>query len=110
MVEKFVLQLEAQLTDRGVTFELSEAATEWLAVRGYDKKFGARPLGRVIQEHIKKPLAEEILFGQLKDGGLVKVDVDPADPGRLDFDITPGDRFKPKKSGGKAKKSKEPVR
>ncbi|HAQ34267.1 MAG TPA: hypothetical protein DCQ53_02740, partial [Alphaproteobacteria bacterium] len=54
-VEKFVLQLEAQLTDRNVTFELSEAATEWLASRGYDEKFGARPLSRVIQEHIKKP-------------------------------------------------------
>ncbi|MAL08695.1 MAG: ATP-dependent Clp protease ATP-binding subunit ClpA [Maricaulis sp.] len=110
VVEKFVLQLEAQLTDRNVTFELSEAATEWLASRGYDEKFGARPLSRVIQEHIKKPLAEEILFGQLKDGGLVKVDVDPADSGRLDFDITPGDRIKPKKSGGTSKKSKEPVR
>jgi ATP-dependent Clp protease ATP-binding subunit ClpA len=111
VVEKFVLQLEAQLADRGVTFELSDAATEWLSKRGYDEKFGARPLARVIQEHIKKPLADEILFGQLKSGGLVKVDVDAADADRLDFEITPGDRLKPKKSrGGGKKKTKEPVR
>ena len=111
VVEKFVLQLEAQLADRGVTFELSDAATEWLSKRGYDEKFGARPLTRVIQEHIKKPLADEILFGQLKSGGLVKVDVDAADADRLDFEITPGDRLKPKKSrGGGKKKTKEPVR
>ena len=111
VVEKFVLQLEAQLADRGITFELSDAATEWLATRGYDQKFGARPLSRIIQEHIKKPLADEILFGQLKSGGLVKVDVDAADKDRLDFDITPGDRLKPKKPKGSGKKkTKEPVR
>ena len=111
VVEKFVLQLEAQLADRGVSFELTDAATEWLAKRGYDEKFGARPLSRVIQEHIKKPLADEILFGQLKSGGLVKVDVDAADAERLDFDITPGDRIKPKRPKGSGrKKTKEPVR
>jgi len=111
VVEKFVLQLEAQLADRGVSFELTDAATEWLAKRGYDEKFGARPLARVIQEHIKKPLADEILFGQLKAGGLVKVDVDAADAERLDFDITPGDRIKPKRPKGSGrKKTKEPVR
>ena len=111
VVEKFVLQLEAQLADRGITFELSDAATEWLARRGYDEKFGARPLSRVIQEHIKKPLADEILFGQLKSGGLVKVDVDAADKDRLDFDITPGDRLKSNKPKGSGKKkAKEPVR
>ena len=75
VVEKFVLQLEAQLMDRNVTFELSKAATEWIADKGYDSKMGARPLGRVIQEHIKKPLAEELLFGKLAKGGLVKVGV-----------------------------------
>ncbi|KMK66570.1 ATP-dependent Clp protease ATP-binding subunit ClpA [Puniceibacterium sp. IMCC21224] len=75
VVEKFVLQLEAQLMDRNVTIELSTAAAEWLADKGYDSKMGARPLGRVIQEHIKKPLAEELLFGQLMKGGLVKVGV-----------------------------------
>ncbi len=106
VVEKFVLQLEAQLTDRGVTFELTPDATAWLAERGYDSRFGARPLGRVIQEHIKKPLADEILFGELAKGGLVKVDIDPADDSRLDFHITPGDRLLPRnaKAGKKGKK------
>jgi ATP-dependent Clp protease ATP-binding subunit ClpA len=75
VVEKFVLQLEAQLMDRGVTIELTKPAAEWLAEKGYDDKMGARPLGRVIQEHIKKPLAEELLFGKLAKGGVVKVGV-----------------------------------
>ena len=75
VVEKFVLQLEAQLMDRHVTIELTKAAAQWLANRGYDEKMGARPLGRVIQEHIKKPLAEELLFGKLSKGGIVKVGV-----------------------------------
>jgi len=111
VVEKFVLQLEAQLADRGVTFELTEAATAWLGEKGYDETFGARPLGRVIQEHIKKPLAEEILFGQLKKGGVVQVDVDPADPERLDFEIIPGDRLKkPGKPSGSKAKDEETVR
>jgi ATP-dependent Clp protease ATP-binding subunit ClpA len=73
VVEKFVLQLEAQLSDRNVTFELTPEATHWLAVKGYDDHFGARPLARVIQEHIKKPLAEELLFGKLMRGGTVRV-------------------------------------
>ncbi len=75
VVEKFVLQLEAQLMDRGVTIELTKPAAEWLADRGYDDKMGARPLGRVIQEFIKKPLAEELLFGKLAKGGVVQVGV-----------------------------------
>jgi len=75
VVDKFVLQLEAQLMDRNVTFELSPAASEWLGNEGYDDRMGARPLARVIQEHIKKPLAEELLFGKLAKGGLVKVGV-----------------------------------
>ncbi|WP_051332153.1 ATP-dependent Clp protease ATP-binding subunit ClpA [Cucumibacter marinus] len=75
VVEKFIMQLEAQLSERGVEIELSPAANTWLAERGYDEQMGARPLGRVIQEHVKKPLADEVLFGKLKDGGLVKVDV-----------------------------------
>ena len=113
VVEKFVLQLEAQLADRGVTFELTEAATNWLGKKGYDEKFGARPLARVIQEHIKKPLAEELLFGQLRKGGVVKVNVDAADEDRLDFEIIPGDRLSgSNKKPRKPKKSpeKEPVR
>jgi ATP-dependent Clp protease ATP-binding subunit ClpA len=75
VVEKFVLQLEAQLLDRNVTIELTRPAAEWLADKGYDDKMGARPLGRVIQEHIKKPLAEELLFGKLAKGGNVQVGV-----------------------------------
>jgi ATP-dependent Clp protease ATP-binding subunit ClpA len=73
VVEKFVFQLEAQLADRGVTIELGEDAARWLAEKGYDEKFGARPLARVIQEHIKKPLADELLFGKLEHGGTVRV-------------------------------------
>ncbi len=73
MVQKFVLQLEAQLADRGVTFELDEKATAWLAERGYDERMGARPLGRLIQDVIKRPLADEVLFGKLQKGGVVKV-------------------------------------
>ncbi|HEY7576630.1 MAG TPA: ATP-dependent Clp protease ATP-binding subunit ClpA [Acetobacteraceae bacterium] len=84
VVEKFVMQLEAQLADRNVTIELSSAAKEWLAERGYDKLYGARPLARVIQEHIKKPLAEELLFGKLVKGGSVKVTMKD---GKLDFEI-----------------------
>ena len=82
VVEKFVLQLEAQLIDRDVHIELTNAAADWLADKGYDAKMGARPLGRVIQEHIKKPLAEELLFGKLMKGGLVKVGVKD---GKLDL-------------------------
>ncbi|MCV6587270.1 MAG: ATP-dependent Clp protease ATP-binding subunit ClpA, partial [Marinibacterium sp.] len=96
VVEKFVLQLEAQLMDRGVTIELSPGAAEWLADKGYDDKMGARPLGRVIQEHIKKPLAEELLFGSLAKGGVVRVNVKDGD---IDLQIEgPG---KPRISGDK---------
>ncbi|MDP3959192.1 MAG: ATP-dependent Clp protease ATP-binding subunit ClpA [Pseudorhodobacter sp.] len=75
VVEKFVMQLEAQLLDRGVHIELTPEAAAWLGEKGYDDKMGARPLGRVIQEHIKKPLAEELLFGKLIKGGVVVVEV-----------------------------------
>ncbi len=85
VVEKFVMQLEAQLADRNVTIELSSAAKEWLAERGYDRLYGARPLGRVIQEYIKKPLAEELLFGKLAKGGSVKVTMKDS---KLDFEFT----------------------
>ena len=84
VVEKFVLQLEAQLMDRNVTIELTRPAAEWLADKGYDDKMGARPLGRVIQENIKKPLAEELLFGKLAKGGVVKVGVKE---GKIDLRI-----------------------
>ena len=75
VVDKFVMELEGQLADRNVTIELSADARKWLAEKGHDPAFGARPLGRVIQEYIKKPLAEELLFGKLAKGGLVRVDL-----------------------------------
>jgi ATP-dependent Clp protease ATP-binding subunit ClpA len=75
VVDKFVMQLEAQLADRQVTIELSDAARAWLAKKGFDPLYGARPLARMIQEYVKKPLAEELLFGKLEKGGLVRVDV-----------------------------------
>jgi ATP-dependent Clp protease ATP-binding subunit ClpA len=75
VVEKFVMQLESQLLDRGVAIELTPEAAAWLGEKGYDDKMGARPLARVIQESIKKPLAEELLFGRLTKGGLVRVTV-----------------------------------
>jgi ATP-dependent Clp protease ATP-binding subunit ClpA len=73
VVAKFVMQLEAQLADRNVTIELSDEATKWLIAHGYDEQMGARPMARVIQEHIKKPLADDVLFGRLKTGGHVRV-------------------------------------
>ena len=75
VVDKFIIQLETQLTDRGVSIELDTEARAWLARKGYDPLFGARPLGRVIQEYIKKPLAEELLFGRLARGGTVVVTI-----------------------------------
>ncbi|NEY90708.1 ATP-dependent Clp protease ATP-binding subunit ClpA [Tabrizicola oligotrophica] len=75
VVTKFVLQLEAQLIDRNVHIDLTPEAADWLGEKGYDDKMGARPLGRVIQEYIKKPLAEELLFGKLTKGGTVHVGV-----------------------------------
>jgi ATP-dependent Clp protease ATP-binding subunit ClpA len=73
VVEKFVLQLEAQLAERQVNIELSADAADWLARKGYDQQMGARPLARIIQEHVKKPLAEEVLFGKLTKGGTVRI-------------------------------------
>ena len=75
VVDKFMMQLEAQLTDRQVELELTDEACDWLAERGYDASNGARPLARVVQEHIKKPLADEMLFGKLSQGGLVMISV-----------------------------------
>jgi ATP-dependent Clp protease ATP-binding subunit ClpA len=75
VVDKFIFQLEAQLSERSVMIELTDAARKWIGEIGYDEKFGARPLGRVIQEHIKKPLADELLFGKLEHGGTVKIDL-----------------------------------
>ena len=92
VVEKFVLQLEAQLADRDVTIELSDEASKWLVVRGYDQQMGARPMARLIQEHIKKALADEVLFGKLKGGGHVRVVVEKDEAGeeRLGFEYVDG--------------------
>lgn len=107
VVEKFILQLEAQLEDRNVVFELTTKAGSWLAKKGYDEKMGARPLARVIQEHIKRPLAEELLFGALTKGGTVKVDVEKSGK-KLSLTFI-GDRpVTPKAEVTKSKKSKKP--
>lgn len=108
IVEKFVMQLEAQLADRNVTIELSSAAKEWLAERGYDPLYGARPLARIIQEYVKKPLAEELLFGKLVKGGAVKVGMKD---GALTFDITeapPPALPKPEEGPGDGEAEREP--
>jgi len=105
VVDKFVMQLEEQLADRAVTIELSDEARDWLAERGYDETFGARPLGRVIQEHVKKPLAEELLFGKLTAGGQVRIEVEDD---KLSFSFAKNPRGKGKGGGGSAKKE-EPV-
>src|ERR1700744_3456122 len=92
VVEKFVLELEGQLADRSVTIELTDEATQWLIANGYDELMGARPMARVIQEHIKKALADEGLFGKLKSGGHVRVIVIKDDNGKasLSFDYPDG--------------------
>jgi len=74
VVEKFVLELNMQLAERGVTLELSDGARSYLAEKGYDKDNGARPLSRLIQDELKRPLTEELLFGELEHGGHVVVD------------------------------------
>ena len=85
VVEKFILQLEVQLEDRNVSIEITKAARDWLAKRGFDPDMGARPLARTIQEHVKKPMAEELLFGKLQKGGVVKIDIDKKDEEKLAF-------------------------
>jgi ATP-dependent Clp protease ATP-binding subunit ClpA len=108
VVDKFIIQLEAQLADRKIMFELSKGANTWLAKRGYDRQFGARPLSRTIQEYIKKPIAEEILFGKLKKGGLVKVGVD-IKKDALTFEILKPEQLKiESKKGGKGLPAPKP--
>ena len=87
VVHKFIAELQAQLDDRKVSIELDESAMRWLAKRGYDKTMGARPMARLIQEAIKRPLADAILFGNLSGGGSVLVTVDSND--ELAFEMTP---------------------
>ena len=107
VVEKFVLQLEGQLAERGVTINLTPEAAEWLAIRGYDERMGARPLSRVIQEHVKKPLADQVLFGELQNGGMVTVAVVGVGPdARLELIASPPRPARPKAiPGPKAKKT-----
>ncbi len=103
VVDKFILQLELQLADREVHIKLDDDAKEWLTTKGYDKAYGARPMGRLIQEKIKQPLAEELLFGKLVHGGEVMVHLKETDGNKaLTFEITPAPPKKGKK-GGKAK-------
>ncbi|MFQ5466733.1 MAG: AAA family ATPase, partial [Kiloniellaceae bacterium] len=100
IVDKFIMQLETQLADRNVVIELTEDARGWLAQKGYDLLFGARPLARVIQDRIKKPLAEELLFGKLVKGGVVHVGIEDDAP---TFAFSPVEsRAKPTK--GRARK------
>jgi len=107
VIDKFVLGLEMQLADRDVHIALTDEAKTWLIERGYDKLFGARPLGRLIQEKIKQPLAEELLFGKLVHGGEVRVHVkDAGTPdATLAFEIVPGVAKAKRKSKPKAGKA-----
>src|SRR6186713_1861850 len=102
VVDKFILQLELQLADRGVHIELDDEARKWLTDRGYDKLYGARPMARLVQEKIKQPLAEELLFGKLVNGGEVKVRIRDNAP---TFEIVPA---APKPSKSKAKAAAKP--
>jgi ATP-dependent Clp protease ATP-binding subunit ClpA len=88
VVDKLVVEVEMQLEQKGVTISLDDAARRWIAEKGYDPKMGARPMARTIQEHIKRPLAEELLFGRLVGGGHVRVFV-AADGSRLELECTP---------------------
>src|SRR5919107_513457 len=104
VVDKFILQLELQLADRGVHIDLDDDARAWLTERGYDKLYGARPMSRLVQEKIKQPLAEELLFGKLVNGGEVKVRIKDNAPA---FEIVPA---APKPGKGKAGKAKAAVK
>src|SRR3712207_2501728 len=99
VVDKFILQLELQLADRSVHIELDEDARKWLTERGYDRLYGARPMGRLVQEKIKQPLAEELRFGKLVHGGEVKVRIKDNAPS---FEIIPAAPKPSKKKGRKA--------
>ncbi|MFQ5775033.1 MAG: ATP-dependent Clp protease ATP-binding subunit ClpA [Kiloniellaceae bacterium] len=106
IVDKFIMELETQLADRNVVIELTDAARAWLAEKGYDPVYGARPLARVIQEHVKKALAEELLFGKLAKGGVVRVDIENDAPA---FSYQSGEA-KPKRGKGPSGKGGKPVK
>ena len=101
VVDKFIIQLEEQLADRNVTIELSAAARTWLAEKGYDPTYGARPLARLIQEEVKKPLADELLFGKLAKGGRVQVGLKD---GKLTFSFPAPDASGRKGGGGSGRR------
>ena len=113
IVQKFVLQLEAQLAERQVNIELSDKAADWLAREGYDQQMGARPLARVIQEHIKKPLAEEVLFGRLVKGGTVRIDLKTdrkTGAEKLTFTYLSREQEKARPRGRKPRKKPKPAK
>jgi ATP-dependent Clp protease ATP-binding subunit ClpA len=106
VVDKFILQLELQLAEQNVHIQFDADARVWLGERGYDKLYGARPMARLIQEKVKQPLAEELLFGKLAHGGEVHVKVKEGDADKeLTFELTPAPpklvkrNAKPKKAG-----------
>src|SRR3712207_5246773 len=108
VVDKFILQLELQLADRNVHIELDEEARKWLTDRGYDRLYGARPMGRLVQEKIKQPLAEELLFGKLVHGGEVKVRIKDGVPAFEIISAPPkASRKKSLKKGAEAERSEE---
>jgi ATP-dependent Clp protease ATP-binding subunit ClpA len=94
VVDKLIVEIEAQLEQKGVNLTLDDAARHWIAIKGYDPKMGARPMARVIQEYIKRPLAEELLFGRLVGGGNVRVTV-AEDESKLALDIQPSQQVVP---------------
>ena len=100
VVDKFIAQLQGQLDERGISMEVDSSARAWLAEYGYDEKMGARPMARVIQEHIKQPMAEEILFGKLSKGGRIRV--------FSDKDVIQFEYFNEDASQGKVLKKKTP--
>ncbi|HBR2108554.1 TPA: ATP-dependent Clp protease ATP-binding subunit ClpA [Klebsiella variicola] len=94
VVDKFIVELQVQLDQKGVSLEVSQEARDWLAEKGYDRAMGARPMGRVIQDNLKKPLANELLFGSLVDGGQVTVSLDSA-KNALTYDFQSAQKHKP---------------
>jgi len=107
VVDKFILQLELQLAEQNVDIQFDKASRAWLADKGYDRLYGARPMGRLIQERIKQPLAEELLFGKLADGGEVSVTMKDGKPS---FELTPAppsSRPRRKKPAAKKKTAKK---
>ncbi|NRA86987.1 MAG: AAA family ATPase, partial [Rhizobiales bacterium] len=109
VVEKFILQLEDQLASRNVMLSLTDGANKWLATKGFDRLNGARPLGRVIQEYIKKPLADELLFGKLKNGGKVRISLSQGKEKTLVFSIESAVKSLPAPKTKKLSKPKQTV-